>query len=81
MPKIAEENDSLIYNSRKINYDAFCLQEKILLNKDLNQKNEFMLFYKKYLIHLARNGLYYQIYDFFNYTMNHNKGKIYSFIV
>ncbi len=81
LPKIPEENDSLIFTNRKINYDSLCLQEKILFNKDLNQKNEFILFFKKYLIHLAKNGLYYQIYDFFNYTINLNKGGLYTVVV
>jgi hypothetical protein len=81
LSKIPEENDSLILTNRNINYDSLCLQEKILFNKDLNQKNELMLFFKKYLIHLAKNGLYFQIYDFLNYTLNLNNGSLLSIVV
>jgi hypothetical protein len=79
--KINEENDIMINNNRKLNYEALCLQEKLNFNKDLNQKNEFIMFHKKYISFLIKNNFYYRLYDYLYYTIIINEKCLYSILV
>ena len=81
LTKINEENDIMINNNRKLNYEAFCLQEKLYFNKDLNQKNEFIMFQKKFITFLIKNNFYYRLYDYLYYAIILNEKWLFSILV
>jgi hypothetical protein len=78
---IPEENDHKKDENKKINSDLICLQEKILFNRDLNQKNEFVMFLRKYILHLIKHGLYFQLYDYLYYVYFTNNKLLFNVLV
>ncbi len=65
----------------KINAEIRMIEEKILFYHQLNQKNEFILFFSKYLNSLAKFGVFYQLVDFFTYYFKFNEKRFFSILV
>jgi hypothetical protein len=78
---IPEENDQKKFENKNQNDELICLQEKILFNHDLNQKNEFIMFFKKFIIQLIKNGFYYQLFDYLFYIREANKKILLDLLV
>jgi hypothetical protein len=78
---IPEENDKRKLDNKNINFELNCLQEKILFNKDLNQKNEFIMFFRKFIIQLIKNGFYFQLFDYLYYICCVNRKSLFQIVV
>jgi hypothetical protein len=78
---IPEENDQKKDENRKLNSDLICFQEKVLFNRDLNQKNEFIMFLRKFILQVIKNGFYFQLYDYLYYVYYANNKQLFSILV
>jgi hypothetical protein len=75
------KNSDNSFENNKINSDLFTLEEKLIVNSSLNQKNEFLIFFRKFIQCVIKNSMYYRLIDFFFYIYKLNNKDYFSFLV
>ncbi len=75
-----EENEISLNENIKITSELRSFEEKILFYSMMNQKNELIIFIKKYLALLLKYNLYYRVLDFFMFYFQVNEKRIFSIL-
>lgn len=78
---ISEKEEKLILENNKYNSEIRALEDKILFNNNLNQKNEFLMFFDKLLVILTKSEFTYRLIDILYFYFISNNKRMFDFLV
>jgi len=78
---ILESDQKRLNQNLKSTSEMKSLEEKILFYQALDQKNDFIIFLKKYLSYLAKNDLVYRLIDYLMFYFKFNNKNLFSILV
>lgn len=81
LPNLNQNDLEGINSYFKINAEIRSIEDKLMTNNSLNQKNEFVSFMNKYVFILARHNLFYRLIDIMFIMFKLSDRNVFVFLV